>query len=148
MLRVVFHSVRYTSEYIRSICRVWKQTHTQKITSVFSLFLNGRAYRNNTHTHTHTQSEGARFFGTNAEGWERVMCRRAENVCTGGIVEREKEKRTGLLLARTGVELVRRGGGNQRSQERRRRVPTKTGGYRSCSAGVLHDSTVGSQVVC
>jgi hypothetical protein len=24
--------------------------HTKKITSVFSLFLNGRAYRNNTHT--------------------------------------------------------------------------------------------------
>jgi hypothetical protein len=62
------------------------------------------------------------------------MCRRAENVCTGGIVEREKEKRTGLLLARTGVEVVRRGGGNQRSQERRRRVPTKTGGYRRGAA--------------
>lgn len=120
--------------------------HTQKITSVFSLFLNGRAI-----THTHTQRERRRGF---LEPTQRVG-----RECVGGqktfvygrdCGERRKKKNRVAYSCKDGRRACQEGRWGIKEVSRREEggYQQKTGGYRSCSAGVLHDSTVGSQVVC
>lgn len=108
----------------------------------FFLFLNGRAYRNNTQTHTERRRgflEPTQRVGRECVGGQKTFVRAG--------LWREKEKKNRVASCKDG-RACQEGRWESKKSGERRRVPTKTGGYRSCSAGVLHDSTVGSQVVC
>jgi len=121
MLRVVCFTRSDSSEYIRSICLVWKQTVTKKNKSVF-LVLNGRGVR--------TPKE--RF-------WNQ---RRGEGGSVGG---QKTFVRAGLPCKKNRVLLQGRESSREGGRIEVGGGYNKNGRYRSCSPGP-HDSTVGSKL--